>query len=96
MNPKFFVFSDDPEWAQDNLELPGQMVAIKHNLGTNDVEDLRLMQHCKHFIIANSSFSWWGAWLSVAPGKTVIAPSQWFRKDRSPSEDRIPSSWVRI
>ena len=96
MNPKFFVFSDDPEWAQDNLELPGQMVAIKHNLGTVDVEDLRLMQHCKHFIIANSSFSWWGAWLSVAPGKTVIAPSQWFRQDRSPSEDRIPSSWVRI
>jgi hypothetical protein len=54
------------------------------------------MQHCKHFIIANSSFSWWGAWLSVAPGKIVVAPAQWYVQDKCPSEDMVPSSWVRI
>lgn len=96
LNPKFFVFSDDPDWAESNLELPGDPVFIRHNLGRSDVEDLRLMTHCKHFIIANSSFSWWGAWLARGPNKVVIAPERWFNKDKTPPADRIPSDWLRL
>lgn len=95
-NPKFFVFSDDPEWAASNLELPGDPVFIRHNLGRSDVEDFRLMTHCKHFIIANSSFSWWGAWLAPHTNKTVIAPARWFNLDKTPPEDRIPLTWLQI
>jgi hypothetical protein len=87
-NPAFFVFSDDPAWAESNLELPGDPVFIRHNLGHSDVEDLRLMTHCKHFIIANSSFSWWGAWLAPDTNKIVMAPARWFNKDKTPPSDR--------
>lgn len=96
LDPKFFVFSDDPAWAESNLELPGDPVFIRHNLGHSDVEDLRLMTHCKHFIIANSSFSWWGAWLAPHASKTVIAPARWFNVDKTPSDDRIPTGWTRL
>ncbi len=95
-NPSFYIFTDDPEWAENNISIPSPTKVIKHNLGKNDYEDLRLMFHCKHFIIANSSFSWWGAWLSNNPSKIVIAPSKWFSIDSIPSEDRIPSSWLRL
>ncbi|WP_262964917.1 alpha-1,2-fucosyltransferase [Methylobacter psychrophilus] len=95
-NPHFYVFSDDPEWARSNLNFPGPTSIIDHNLGKSDVEDLRLMTHCKYFIIANSSFSWWGAWLASYPNKLIIAPSRWFNKDKIPIEDRIPATWIRL
>jgi Glycosyl transferase family 11 len=95
-NPKFFVFSDDADWAASNLDLPGKPVVVRHNLGRSDVEDFRLMTHCRHFIIANSSFSWWGAWLAHYPSKTVIAPARWFNVDNTPPQDRIPLSWARL
>lgn len=95
-SPKFFVFSDDPNWAECNLNLPGDPVFVRHNLGRSDVEDFRLMTHCKHFIIANSSFSWWAAWLAPYVAKTVIAPARWFNVDRSSPQDRIPLSWTRL
>lgn len=95
-NPKFFVFSDDADWAASNLELPGNTVFMRHNLGRSDVVDFRLMTHCKHFIVANSSFSWWGAWLSPRKDKCVIAPERWFNKDKSPPTDRIPPGWFRL
>jgi hypothetical protein len=95
-NPKFFVFSDDPDWAESNLQLPGQTAFMRQNLGRSDVEDLRLMSRCKHFIIANSSFSWWGAWLAHSPNKIVIAPARWFLQDKTPPADRIPPNWIRV
>jgi hypothetical protein len=95
-NPHFFVFTDDPAWARNNLAMPGPMQVVDHNLGKADYEDLRLMTHCKYFIIANSSFSWWGAWLGRFPGKIVIAPKRWFNVDASPIEDRIPLTWLRM
>ncbi|MGL5889716.1 MAG: alpha-1,2-fucosyltransferase, partial [Bacteroidia bacterium] len=61
--PEFFIFSDDPEWVKNNLKLPGKTTYIDWNTGKAAAEDLRLMSNCKHHIIANSSFSWWGAWL---------------------------------
>lgn len=95
-NPYYYVFTDDPAWVKNNFYIPGLMSIVDHNLGRADHEDLRLMMHCKHFIIANSSFSWWGAWLAYYKDKVVIAPAQWFKNDRTPHEDRIPHDWMRI
>jgi hypothetical protein len=95
-DPSFYVFTDDPSWAREHLKLPGTVQVVDHNLGKSDAEDLRLMSHCKHFLIANSSFSWWGAWLATAPDKVVIAPQQWFVADKYPPTDRIPSEWIRL
>lgn len=95
-NPHFFVFSDDIPWAKGNLTLTGNQVDyIDHN-GNLDHEDLRLMYNCKHNIIANSSFSWWGAWLNNNPAKIIIAPSKWFNDPARNSNDIVPENWVKI
>jgi hypothetical protein len=95
-SPHFFVFSDDIAWARENLRLPSLGTFIDHNGPDHGVEDVRLMSHCQHHIIANSSFSWWGAWLNPSKGKIVCAPRQWFglnaKKQRS-AVDVIPASW---
>lgn len=95
-DPCFYIITDDPEWARNELTLPVATKVIDHNLGKTDNEDFRLMTYCKHFIIANSSFSWWGAWLAFNPEKIVIAPKKWFKIDNFPPEDRIPEDWVRL
>jgi hypothetical protein len=94
--PHFFIFTDDPEWVRKRVTFPGPATVVDHNLGNADFEDLRLMTHCKHFIIANSSFSWWGAWLASNQDKIVIAPVKWFRIDSFPCEDRIPREWIML
>lgn len=94
-HPHFFIFSDDPEWAEENLKLGGAVVYVSHNVDEAH-EDLRLMSLCRHHIIANSSFSWWGAWLAPLPYKLVIAPKRWFRDPVIDTSDLIPSSWLRI
>lgn len=94
-NPHFFIFSDDPEWTRDNLKLPYPMTLVEHNVGNKDYEDLRLMSQCKHHIIANSSFSWWGAWLNPRKDKMVLAPKQWFAKRKASTQDLIPAQWLR-
>ncbi|MFO7554347.1 MAG: alpha-1,2-fucosyltransferase [Desulfobacterales bacterium] len=76
-SPYFFIFSDDFEWVQKNLNPPGPFEFVTHNGAERDFEDLWLMSQCRHAIIANSSFSWWGAWLNENPGKVVIAPAEW-------------------
>ncbi|MDR2562944.1 MAG: alpha-1,2-fucosyltransferase [Prevotellaceae bacterium] len=75
-NPVFFVFSDDVEWVRKNIVIP-QAQYIDKNSGTNSFRDMQLMSLCKHNIIANSSFSWWGAWLNANVNKTVILPKKW-------------------
>ena len=94
--PHFFVFSDDLEWVRRNLRLDYPVAYMDHNGEDRDYEDLRLMSACKHHIIANSSFSWWGAWLCADPGQIVIAPKKWFNKSPSDTRDLIPDSWRRI
>lgn len=95
-NPVFFIFTDDPDWAEANFNLVSNPHIIRHNIGSQDFEDLRLLSNCKHFIIANSSFSWWGAWLSLNEDKIVVSPSKWFNIDEFPYDDRIPESWIKI
>lgn len=91
-----FVFSDDIPWTRKNLDL--QIVPTFVELkGTNkDYEELYLMSQCKHHIIANSTFSWWGAWLSQHPEKHIIAPQKWFQDAARDTTDLIPDSWHRI
>ncbi len=93
--PHFFIFSDDPKWVKENIILQGETTYIDWNSGDKGFEDLRLMSNCKHHIIANSSFSWWGAWLNPSKEKIVIAPKKWFA-DGSAQHDIIPASWIKL
>ncbi len=94
-NPVFFVFSDDIAWARENLSLGFETHFMDHNGPERGDEDLRLMSACRHHIIANSSFSWWGAWLSTHPEKIVCAPKKWFNRDIE-TPDNLPASWIRL
>lgn len=96
MNPIFFIFSDDPDWCMANLRFNYQTTYVTHNLGKHDYEEMRLMSACKHNIIANSSFSWWGAWLNNNPDKIVVAPKKWFNTATINTQDLIPNSWIKI
>jgi hypothetical protein len=94
--PHFFVFSDDPAWVREHFTIPHTMTLVDHNGPDKAHEDLRLMSLCRHHIIANSSFSWWGAWLNPRPDKIVIAPLRWFNDPTVDTSDLIPESWLRI
>lgn len=94
-NPEFFIFSDEPEWVKSNLDLALPFTIINHNATEMPEWDLWLMSRCKHNIIANSSFSWWGAWLNDNPRKIVLAPKQWFA-DKSLTTEIAPESWQRL
>jgi hypothetical protein len=91
-----FIFSDDIEYVKNNFAWIGDYTIIDGNL--KDYEELMLMSECKHAIIANSSFSWWGAWLIKHPNKFVIAPERWFEDEamHQQSQDIIPASWMKI
>lgn len=94
--PHAFIFSDEPDWAAENLALGCPATAVAHNGAERDYEDLRLMGLCKHHIIANSSFSWWGAWLANRSRKTVVAPHKWFSERDRDTTDLIPDDWIRL
>ena len=94
--PHFFVFSDDMEWVRENLRLSYPISYVAHNGIEKAYEDLRLMSQCKHHIIANSTFSWWGAWLCTHPAKIVVAPKKWFNKADRDDRDLIPALWIRV
>lgn len=92
-NVHYFVFSDDIEWVRNNLKLE-HATYIDWNKGNESYNDMRLMSMCKHNIIANSSFSWWGAFLNANPDKIVIAPAKWYRN--TPTPDLIPDGWILL
>ncbi|AUG54567.1 alpha-1,2-fucosyltransferase [Thalassospira marina] len=94
-NPQCFVFSDDPKWVHENIVLPCCTTVVDFNDSNNVHWDLALMAACKHFVIANSSLSWWGAWLGNARDKRVIAPMIWFKDDKD-TKDLIPATWERL
>lgn len=95
-NIALFVFSDDPGWVLQNLRFVSPATIVQINGPMRDHEDLRLMSLCRHHIIANSTFSWWGAWLCANPDKIVIAPQRWFREAAHSTRDLIPEDWIRI
>lgn len=97
INPDLFVvFSDDQCWCRENLSdvLSACSIFVDWNRGIESYRDMQLMSYCSHNIIANSSFSWWGAWLNRNPTKIVIAPSQWMNYDGW--KDILPDSWMKI
>lgn len=96
-NPSIYVFSDDDQWVRENLNFDMPTHFVDHNTEPDaHYEDMRLMSHCKHQVIANSTFSWWGAWLNENPDKIVIAPQRWFRDTSIDDSDLIPESWVPL
>ena len=91
--PSYYVFSDDIAWVKENLSLPNA-VYIDWNKGEDSWQDMMLMSHCKHHIICNSTFSWWGAWLNPREDKTVIVPCRWFQHSETPNI--YPAGWVKV
>lgn len=92
-----FVFSDDPEWVKQNLVLDVPHTFVANSGSDADLDDLQLMSLCKHHVIANSSFSWWGAWLNAEVNKVVVAPKGWFKnKPDWNTCDLIPTTWLRL
>lgn len=92
----FYIFSDDYAWVKDHLRLSAPMHFIEPSPDGQEAIDLHLMSLCQHNIIANSSFSWWGAWLNTNPDKIVIAPQRWFAAGHQDTIDLIPAKWIRL
>ena len=90
--PEFFLFSDDIEWAKDNFK-NNRIIFVDEK--TKDFEQLRLMYSCKHFIISNSTFSWWAQYLSESLDKVVIAPAKWMPYDTE-KRDIYQENWILI
>lgn len=92
-NPHFFLFSDDVKWVVENLKIDYPYTVVDFNQAKCHF-DMELMKNCKHNIIANSSFSWWGAWLNKNPKKIVIAPKNWIAANQKC--DIVPNEWVKL
>jgi len=98
-NFHLFLFSNDFDWVEKNLRFDFLHTIVDINNEQNAFEDLRLMSACQHHIIANSSFSWWGAWLNTNPNKIVIAPAKWVNSESNyykNLKDIIPETWIKI
>lgn len=94
--PHFFIFSDEPDWVKRNFHITFPHTIIDCNGQDRDYEDLRLMSRCKHNIIANSSFSWWAAWLNDNSDKIVVAPKQFFKNRAMNNNEIFPKTWIRL
>lgn len=92
-NPYFYIFTDDKAWVTENFHIANSCF-VAHNTGADSWQDMFLMSNCKHNIIANSSFSWWGAWLNSNPEKIVIAPQKWWSGFEQ--DDVVPIGWIRL
>jgi|RhiMetdeSRZDD1v2_1073273.scaffolds.fasta_scaffold02471_25 glycosyl transferase family 11 len=92
-NPVFYIFSDEMEWVKREFKIDQPCVYVDHNSQEVAFEDLRLMSTCKNHILANSSFSWWGAWLSNNKDKVVVAPKVWRKQG---PDMYLPKGWVPL
>ncbi len=95
-NPHFYIFSDDLDWAKNNITFIKNITFVELVEEVPDYDEMLLMSRCNHNIIANSSFSWWGAWLNQNNNKIVIAPKRWFLDTSLNTIDLIPESWIHI
>ncbi len=94
-SPYYLVFSDDLEWVRQNVQFGSSCYFVNENRELRDCEELLVMSRCRHNIIANSTFSWWGAWLNDHAEKLVIAPGKWFL-NQNKKTDIVPKEWIRI
>lgn len=93
--PYFFIFSDDIAWVKKHLKMNLPCRYVDHNHGAESYNDMHLMSLCRHCIIANSSFSWWGAWMNRYVDKIVVVPQRWFANHNN-VKDLFPSGWVPL
>ena len=93
-----FIFSDDIQWCKQSLVIDKHPVMyVDHNYAGEKFSDyFQLMIACSHFIIPNSTFGWWAAWLSKSPGKIIIAPKKWMNDPGVNTDDLIPPAWIRV
>lgn len=95
--PRFFIFSDDVAWCRENIKLDFPMEVVGHeHKGFKFGNYLQLMTRCRHFIIPNSSFAWWAAWLNTGKDKQVVAPKHWFTDPAIDTSDLVPTTWHRL
>lgn len=97
-NPVFYIFSDDINWCKHNFKSEKYSFCFvdDEHAGTHASNYLQILTKCKHYIISNSTFSWWGAWLSDNNDKIVIAPKKWFLDESLDSKDIVPENWIRL
>jgi hypothetical protein len=94
-SPHLYVFSDDVLWCREHLELPFPTVFVERADG-HPGGDLLLMSNCRHHVISNSTFGWWGAWLNPSREKIVVAPKRWFREPARDPGDLVPAGWLQV
>lgn len=94
-NPVFFIFSDEPKWIKENFKVAHKCIVVENNKNPNSYFDIILMSLCKHNIVAESTFSWWGAWLNTNCGKIIIAPKKWNNME-SYADNVFANSWIKI
>lgn len=90
-DPVFYIFSNDIEWVKENFKVDCNMVFRTKQMQTSDEEELMIMSSCKHAILSNSTFNWWGAWLIQNDEKMVLVPQHWQRN----KNDIIPDNWIK-
>ena len=96
-NPVFYLFTDNPKWVEENLkDIDYKLVDWNPVSGKQSYRDMQLMSYAKHNIIANSTYSWWGAWLNNNPQKIVVAPKIWFNPKIEKAPYIIPERWIRL
>ena len=93
---RVYLFSDDPAWCEQHVPRVFPMEIVSGRVTHSAVEDLTVMKRCRHFVIANSTFGWWGAWLGTQPSKQVIAPASFFREPKAWEKDLLPTSWETV
>ncbi len=93
--PVFYIFSDDMDWVKSNFIIKHKFIYVTETPVGKDYFEMCLMSYCKHNIIANSSFSWWAAWLNQNPDKIVVAPKKWMNTSIN-TNDLIPANWIRL
>jgi hypothetical protein len=93
---KFFIFSDEPDWVSENMPFPENSVFVTSEGLNGDAEELYLMSLCRQHITANSTFSWWGAWLDRKADKAVYTPGRWFLAEDLDTRDLIPEAWIKV
>jgi hypothetical protein len=95
-NLRLFIFSDDIDWVKKEFKTEYPMTYVDADNNLSDYEQLIAMSKCKHNIIANSSFSWWGAWLNTNKDKLVICPPEWTEPGKYNTDSLFPNSWIRL